>query len=234
MTADEILQSFRDQAVHCDRLGSALTARILLGLADQLRPHDQVSDTVLGWPGDARSSADALGLRLVGGLHALVQSGKDAALAALYQAPPVDDAVLMDGVLAAMARHPAFLIDWLESPPQTNEVRRSAVMIAAAHWLTARLGLPMVVSELGSSAGVNLIWDQYALTVDSTTLGPPKPALTLTPEWRGNAPTSCLPHVAIRAGVDRNPLDPVADRLRLMSLHLAGSTRPSDPHRTGA
>ena len=48
-----------------------------------------------------------------------------------------------------------FLLDWVQSPPQTNEVRRSAGLIASAHWLDARFRLPLHLSELGASVDLN-------------------------------------------------------------------------------
>ena len=219
--AARIRDSFREQARACDALGSPFTARILALLAGALPPGSALTDRILGWPGEPSARGDALALRLVGGLHALVLSGQDAPLAAAYAAPPADNAALTRTLLATLARHEGFLQHWLDSPPQTNEVRRSAVLIAAAHWLTARFGLPLVLSELGASAGLNLIWDRYALHAGGRHYGPDTPALTLTPDWRGPLPPMAPPTIAARAGVDRNPLDPVADRLRLMAYTWA-------------
>jgi hypothetical protein len=112
---------------------------------------------------------------------------------------------------------PTQILDWLTSPPQTNEVRRSAVLIAAAHWLTTHYGLPLILSELGASAGLNLLWDRYALSVPGHTFGPSDPVLTLSPDWTGPLPPLATPTILDRRGVDLNPLDPVTDRLRLMS-----------------
>jgi hypothetical protein len=153
-------------------------------------------------------------LRLAGGLHALVLTGQNPALAAAYAHPDADPAT---AALAAIKVHPTFLLDWLTSPPQTNEVRRSAPLIAAAHWLTARFGLPIVLSELGASAGLNLLWDHYALTAQDRTFGPPDAALTLAPDWTGPLPPAAVPRVIDRRGVDLNPLDPRAGRLRLLA-----------------
>ena len=55
--------------------------------------------------------------------------------------------------------------------PQTNEIQRSAVMIAVRHYLAARFGRPLMVSELGASAGLNLIYDQYGMEVASEHFG---------------------------------------------------------------
>ncbi|MGB8814173.1 MAG: DUF2332 family protein, partial [Paracoccaceae bacterium] len=181
-----------------------------------------VTDRVLGWQGDPSSNGDALALRLAGGLHALVLQQKDAALQAFYANPDaMSDAKAAVVLCHTLGRHPAHLLAWLDRAPQTNEVRRSAVLIAVAHWLTARFGVPLVLSELGASAGLNLIWDRYALNLDGQIYGPGDPALSLAPEWRGPLPPVALPKIAARAGVDLNPLHPVTDRLSLMSYTWA-------------
>jgi len=215
-------------------------AQLMAGLAEGMNPGNPVADLLLGWQGDPSSRADSVPLRLAGGLHALVLTGQDPDLAAAYALPDADPT---GAALAALARHQNFLLDWLESPPQTNEVRRSAVLIAAAHWLTARSGLPLVLSELGASAGLNLLWDHYALAVSGQRLGPADAILTLAPDWTGPLPPTPRPKVIARAGVDLNPLDPVTDRLRLLAylwadqpdrltrtraaLDLAATTRPT-------
>ena len=209
-----VRQTFRDQASACAALGSPLMARLMAGFADQLTPGNPVADQVLGWQGDPSSRADSLPLRLAAGLHALVLTGVDPDLAAAYAMSTHDPT---RAALRAIQRHPAFLLSWLNSPPQTNEVRRSAPLIAAAHWLTARFGLPLVLSELGASAGLNLLWDHYALAIGRQTFGPASPTLTLAPDWTGPLPTVATPTMLDRRGVDLNPLDPVADRLRVLS-----------------
>ena len=93
-------------------------------------------------------------------------------------------------------------LPWLDQPPQTNEVARSAVLIAAGHWLTARFGLPLVLSELGASAGVNLLVGSLWSELPRPRLGPADPALTLTPDWRGTLPPLAAPRILDRAGAD--------------------------------
>jgi hypothetical protein len=209
-----VRQAFEDQARACAGLGSPLMARLMAGLGQQLAAGNPVADQVLGWPGDPSSRADSLPLRLAGGLHALALTGRDAALAAAYAQTDADPTrAAIDSIL----RHPDFLCDWLASPPQTNEVRRSAVLIAVARWLTAQYRLPLVLSELGASAGLNLLWDHCALAVCGQIFGPVNPALHLAPDWTGPLPAACAPEIINRAGVDLNPLDPVADRLRLLA-----------------
>ena len=211
---DRVRNAFRGQARAGSALGSPLMAKLMAGLAEALASGDPVADRVLNWSGDPTSMADAVPLRLAAGLHALVLTGTDPTLAAAYADPLADPT---EAALAAISRHPDVLLDWLASPPQTNEVRRSAVLIAAAHWLTARFGLPLVLSELGASAGLNLLWDNYALRIGGQTLGPADPTLTLSPDWTGPLPPHSAPTILDRRGVDLNPLDPVTDRLRLLA-----------------
>jgi hypothetical protein len=211
-------------------MGSPFMQSLLAGLADSLTDATPVGAKVLGWPGDPTGMADALPLRLAGGLHALVLTEQDQDLAAAYIAAgagrpargtpmsPAEASSLTDAVLAALPRNEAFLLRWLDSAPQTNEVRRSIALIAAGHWLTARFGLPLVLSELGSSAGLNLLWDHYALTAGKVTFGPDDPTLTLTPDWQGPLPPVARAKIRSRAGVDLNPLDLVTDRLRLLAF----------------
>lgn len=130
----------------------------------------------------------------------------------------------------ALQNHARHLSHWLDSPPQTNEVRRSAVLIAAGHWLARRFGLPMVLSELGASAGSNLIWDQHALESLRTGLRPrraPAPA----DARMGRPAATALPACCRRPrGRRPEPADLAADRLRILSYIWAGQDRPAGPH----
>lgn len=184
--------------------------RLLAGLAEGLAPGAAVADRVLGWPGEAGPAGDAVPLRLAGGLHALVLTGADAVLAAAYRGgDPVEAA------LAALRRHEAHLLRWLDQPPQTNEVRRSAALVAAGHVIATRFGMPLVLSELGCSAGLSLMWDRCRLTLPGTVRG--EGPILLQPEWDGALPPATPFAIADRRGVDLNPLDPVEDRLRLLA-----------------
>ena len=216
--------AFAAQSEDCARMGSPLTARLLRLLADRLTPGGPVAggpvaDRLYRWPGSADAlRRDAVALRLAGGLHALVLSGQEPGLAAAYRAPSAftDDAFWVL-ITAAMAGRAAQLHHWLDSAPQTNEVRRSAGLIAAARWLTARHKLPLVLSELGASAGLNLLWDSFALQLAGQRFGPAAATVTLAPDWQGPLPLANQPRITSRAGVDLNPLDPVADRVRILS-----------------
>ncbi|MCZ8336276.1 MAG: DUF2332 family protein [Rhodobacteraceae bacterium] len=202
--------AFRSQARACARLGSPLMNQLLHGLSTALRPGSPLTDRILNWPGDPGPAGDALPLRLAAGLHALVLTGTDPALAKAYAARDPFPAAL-----AAIDRHATHLNRWLDQPPQTNEPRRSAPLLAAAHLLTARFGLPLTLSELGASAGLNLLWDRCTLTLPDLTLG--QGPISLAPDWDGPLPPATPLTITDRAGCDLNPLDPVTDRLRLLA-----------------
>lgn len=218
-------EAFVIQANACESLGSPFTARLLRLLAPRLTPGPPIIDRLLVWPGDLSPSGASIALRLAGAFHALVLRGDAPALCACYPPHDVPDARLLAALEDALTTHAAHLQHWLDSPPQTNEMRRSAVLIAAGHWLTARHGLPMVLSELGASAGLNLLWDRLRLDMGSTARGPADAPVTLSPDWQGALPDA-PPRIAERRGVDLNPLDPACpeDRLRLMSYLWADQT----------
>lgn len=200
--------------------------RLMTLFANRLTPESgAVAARLFGWAGDPSSRRGSLPLRLASGFHALALSGH-AGLSAVYPPQDAPDDALWSAIETALISEETFLLDWVESPPQTNEVRRAAIFRAAGQWLAARHGLPLELCELGASAGLNLHWDRYALDVAGIRFGPPDAVLTVTPDWTGPPPPMAEPSVAARRGVDLNPLDPVADRLRLLAYLW-----PDQPHR---
>jgi hypothetical protein len=201
--------ALRDQAGHCVALGSPFMARMLPMLAEVWREGSALDHSVKGFDGDIGPKGHSLPLRLASGLHALVLTGRDDGLRVAYPPNSVSDDALRAALSAALRENEAFLTDWITSPPQTNEVRRSAVLIAGAHHIMARCAVDRVnLSELGASAGLNLMFDQFALEVGGTRLGPETAALTLEPDWSGAVPSPAPFTVTDRRGVDLNPLDP--------------------------
>ncbi|MBK5925866.1 DUF2332 domain-containing protein [Rhodobaculum claviforme] len=210
--------AFRAQAMACAALDAPFMARALRLIGDRLAAPGALPAALearlTSWPGDMSARGDAVPLRLAAGLHARVLEGVDGDLARHWPAPAgMSDARLWDGLSRALRRHEAHLLDWLERAPQTNEVARSAVLIAGAH----ALGGPLVVSELGAAAGLNLLFDHWRLEGPGWTRGPQAAPIVLRPDWTGPPPPDRAPRVVSRAGVDLYPRDPVADRLRLMA-----------------
>ena len=83
--------AFAEQARWCTRLNSPLTARLCTLLGLRLDRESAVGRRLLDWPGDPGSDADAVALRLCGGLHFLVRSGAAPRLAACYPPNPLPD-----------------------------------------------------------------------------------------------------------------------------------------------
>lgn len=216
---ERLRAAFREQADHCAALDSPFMARLLLLLAEQWPEDTELAKTFRHWTGDIGPMGASLPLRLAGGLHALHLSGKDAPLSAVYPPQSGDDHAFAQAVTAALRRHDGFLCAWVRNAPQTNEIRRAAALIAATHLLASRYTLPMRISELGASGGLNLMFDRFTLRVGNTRLGPKTAAVELTPEWAGKLPVGPAPTIVERRGVDLNPLDPKSQdgAMRLLS-----------------
>lgn len=211
--------ALRAQGESCAAMGSPFMGRLMRVMADNWPMDRALAARMDLWPGDLGPNGASLPLRLAGGLHALTLLEAAPDLAAAYPPHTVPDAQLLAAVKGAVLTHAEFLDRWIDSAPQTNELGRSAVLIAAARWLAARHDLSFVVSELGASAGLNLHFDAYALRVGGRSYGPDDAPVVLTPDWQGPAPASAMPVVSARAGVDLKPLDPGSpeDALRLLA-----------------
>lgn len=221
-------RAFQDQSETCARMGSPLMGRVLAILADHWDSTTALGQKMAQYQGDIGPAGHSLPLRIGGGLHALVLQGRDAALSAAYPPNAVDDATLQQAVLSALRTHEDFFLHWTKSPPQTNEVRRSAALMAMARVAVRHFDRPIKLLELGASGGLNLMWDHFALDLGGAQYGPDAPVLTLTPDWTGRMPPQTFPQVVDRSGVDLNPLNPQdsTDLLRLTAYLWA-----DQPHR---
>lgn len=202
-----LAEAFEHQSISCTRLGSPFMGQLLRTLAHCWPKASRIGKYFDSFSGDIGPAGASLPLRIAGGLHALVLTGRSSELKAIYPPASVSDAELQIQIKDALARHEVFLLEWVQSPPQTNEVRRSAALIPAAAVVHQHTDLPVWLSELGASGGLNLMWDHFALELPNARMGPKTPTLMLTPDWEGPLPPLELPKVAYRAGVDLNPLD---------------------------
>ncbi|MEJ6389768.1 DUF2332 domain-containing protein [Gymnodinialimonas ulvae] len=213
--------AFARQGIVTRQLGSPFMARLMPLIGARLTEATTVGARCLAWPGDVSAAGQSVPLRLAGALHGLVLDRTDPGLLAAYPPHDVSDAVLWEAVNAALITHEARIMAWLDRPPQTNEVRRSAAILAGIWWALGQVGrLPVTLSELGASAGLNLSMDRFALCADDAWHGPADSPVRLAPTWRGAAPPPPAPiHVTDRAGVDLTPLDPhnPTDQLRLLA-----------------
>lgn len=227
MDSGRIGRAFADQADWCERLGSPFTAGLMRILPRVLDRSTATGRRVLGWEGRADAAGDAVPLRIAGALHALARSGTAPALAALY--PPAaglaTDA-LAEAVRAALTEHDAILVPWLDRAPQTNEVARSGVLYPGLMEIARRTGLPLVLHEIGSSAGLNLMPDRYRYRFGGRSCGDAASPLLLAPSWSGPDPVGDEPAILGRQGCDLEPMDVrlATDRERLVAYVWADQT----------
>lgn len=218
MLPSKVLSNFAGQSKACDSLGSAFTARLCRLLPQVLDAATATGRRVRDWPGDP--VADALALRMTGGLHALVLTGADKALEAAYPPNDVDDEALAAALTGAIARNDSFLAGFLDLPPQTNETARAAMLLPGLLLVARETGLPLALCEIGSSAGLNLFLDRFRYDYAGSSWGPADSPALLAPEVRGNPPPLDGDlRIAGRTGNDIAPVDiaDAAQRLRLRS-----------------
>ncbi len=206
---------FEQQAKACDEMGSPLTARVMRACIAALDETTATGRRVLGWRPEP---SDVVALRLAGALHSLALQGRDADLANVY--PPNSGGDVEEAVTAAVKRHDEWICAWLDSPPQTNETGRSAVLLPGFLEIARKTQLPLALNEIVSSAGLNLFFDQFRYRYGDRDWGDPTYPVTLAPQMRGAVPDlSSALTIASRAGSDIAPLDVrnKSDLLRLRS-----------------
>ena len=228
----KVREAFVQQGEACVALGSPFMGRLMPLLAERLRPRNAVAERVLEWEGDPTHRGDSVPLRLAGALHALKLDGL--ALVEVYPPNEVDDDRLWDAVEEALVTRNDRLLDWLKSPPQTNEVRRAAALLPALAHIHARYEQPVELLELGASAGLNLRADQFRMELPGASFGPATSPLLLAPEWTGPVPSGDLPPVVARRGVDLSPIDPLHPKGRLRLLAYIWPDQPDRAARTEA
>jgi hypothetical protein len=201
----DVREAYGNQVDYCLANDSPVTARIVAAIAalmDAPAPGAFIA-RIRDWQGSPLG--DAVPMRSAGGLHALYLSGSAPELAPIYRDERADDLALVG---AAVRSHEAFLLPWLDGPPQTNEAGRSSSFIAGMLWLV-RQGLPSRFEclEIGSSAGINLMIDRYHYDLGGVQVGPDEPVMRFTPEWRGPPPPDQRISFASLKGCDVAPVD---------------------------
>lgn len=204
-----IERAFALQAQFCRASGSPFTAKVLEALIAVVDRNTRTGTRILDWPGDPM--ADALMLRIAGGLNALARSGDDAGLFLLYEGQDGDFA----GTIAdALRNYDDWLYPWLDGPPQTNEVARAGALWPGLMAVARRFGPKLELLELGASAGLNLNMGRFAYRLGETASGDPLSAVRIAPAWNGPSPEQTAIEIVARAGVDLNPLDVSHDAVK--------------------
>ncbi|WP_010676646.1 DUF2332 domain-containing protein [Bacillus timonensis] len=94
---------------------------------------------------------------------------------------------------------------------QTNEVRRCSYLFPSFQHIYRVIEKPLALIEIGTSAGLQLLWDQYSYSYGtSEVFGNKQSTLRISAEIQGDkSPTlqDFIPPVATRIGIDLHPLD---------------------------
>jgi len=183
------------------------------GMAQDWETGGPVRMACSGYENAPRGSA--IHLRLLAGVFRLVLTGRAEEPVAFYpclggsapasQAWPVIREVIgahVDEMHAALA-----------VPPQTNEVGRSAALLAGLFDLVAASGVRRIrLLEVGASAGLNLLLDHYAYRGDSWQFGFTDSKIQFVDSIEGPVQPEHF-MITSRAGCDLHPVDATtADR----------------------
>ncbi|GHH82977.1 hypothetical protein GCM10018781_69040 [Kitasatospora indigofera] len=227
------------QAAACERLGSPLYGALLRRVAEDVTAGGPCAEALAGH--EDASDADALALRLLGGVHALVLTGRAPGLAAHYPSAggrfdPLRPDAGWPAFRATVRDNLPWVRDWLTRPPQTNEVGR-AVLLVTGLLRVLPAGLPVRLFELGASAGLNLLADRFRYTAGPFGHGPADSPVVLREAWQDAPPdwlrraAGATPALAFaeRHGCDLRPIDPASPE---GALALRAYVWPDQPGRT--
>jgi hypothetical protein len=203
--SDAVREAFRLQEHYCAAMDAPIYARICAAVADGLSRDSAVGARVLDWAGEP--TRNALPLRLMGGLHALVIAGQDDELESVFAGEVTEAAAIVTILERVLVRHEAALMPWLDGPPQTNEPGRSAALMTGLLEIARTCGPKIEVLEIGSSAGLNLLIDRYRFDLGGTMVGPENSPVTIVPDWTGDAPEAVPIEIVSTRGCDVAPMD---------------------------
>jgi hypothetical protein len=203
----DVVDALRGQAEACGRLGSAMYADLLARVADDVSAGGPAAEVLRGHEDDPGPSG--LALRLAGSVHRLVLERRAGALAAYY--PTVggtwDATAGWPAFRSLLAEAPDEVREWLDRPPQTNEVGRAAALMGGLLALRSLHDHPVRLFEIGSSGGLNLLADRFRFVGSAGSVGPADSPVVLDPAWVGGPPQTEPPVIAERVGSDVMPVD---------------------------
>jgi hypothetical protein len=170
---------------------------------------------------------------LLAAVHYLLLAGADHPLADHYDTvqlvrgtnhpPPAADHDVTVDFRDFCLEHRAALLELIAvRSTQTNEVGRCAALLPALNVIASRYpdGQPLSLLDLGTSAGLNLLFDSYGYRYRQRsddalrTAGLATSQVQLECVVRGaftDLPPLALPAIAERTGIDASPIDPTSD-----------------------
>ncbi len=197
-------------------------------LYEHLALHIAGDDWLLELASHARQGQPVPNL-LLGAVHYLLISGYEHELAAFYGSV-ADDPRKAEGrafscFQSFCQRYRGEIIALLKDKRvQTNEVRRCAYLYPSFCYIYKLTKKPLALVEIGTSAGLQLLWDQYSYSYGTDKLyGNKESKVAIRSTIKGDAEPFLLPDsppVAARIGIDlhKNDLSDTEDRLWLQAL----------------
>ena len=232
---------FRGLAATVEHDGGVIYPAICRGVADDARVLSLLDDTPL---------PQRRPLLLLAAVHFLLLSGVDHPLSAYYdtvadvRGTPFDaSASDVVSVFTAFCEEHRRELEYVigTRTTQTNEVGRCTALLPGLCHIASLYDRDVTISllDLGTSAGLNLLFDDYAYTYRSAsgegvrTAGPPNSAVSIECSARDDVsslPELRLPIMGERVGLDVSPLDPFSDDA---VLWLLACQWPDNPSRFG-
>jgi hypothetical protein len=213
---------------HAALLPPGLYQNLLFAMAQDWEAGGVVRQICAGW--EEAPSSDVVQLRLLAGLQRLVLDRQAPQLAMYY--PDLGGTAASEHAWAdvepVLRAHLAELREALQLAPQTNEPGRSVPLLIGLFDAVRRSGLNSVrLLEVGASAGLNLLVDQYFISGDGWFFGPPESPVRFVDAVQG--PVSVTPfRITFRRGCDLSPIDASTTEGR---LRLTSFVWPHDLHR---
>lgn len=222
---DRVAEALRLHLSRDPERGSPLTVALLEGaFADW--DAGGITRQVLG-PFGADPSGSALPLRFTAALHRLVLTRQAPELAVHYAtvggtAPPSG---AWPAARRVLSTHTTLVRELVALPCQTNEVGRAVPLLIGLLTVARRTGSELRLLEIGASAGLNLLVDQFRY---GQRYGPAdSPCLLPDP---GVDVDGAELRIVDRGGCDPAPLDPTSRKGR---LGLSASIWGDQPERFG-
>lgn len=152
---------------------------------------------------------------LFGAVHYLLLKGKDHELKEYYPSMVVEAKAYNESFISFKdfcLVHKNELIGILQTKlVQTNEVRRCAYLYPAFSFIYEKTNKPLALIEIGTSAGLQLLWDKYSYSYNADeVVGTKNSKLSITTEVKGdNTPFlyPTPPPISTRIGIDLNIVD---------------------------
>jgi len=220
MNKAQVSLQFKTFAVDCKG-----TSKIYEFLSNCISKDDQILE--LGMK--TRSGQPVTNL-LFASVHYLLLKGKDHSLKEFYPSVSkhprnIDEPDFFSNFKDFCAKYKDDIVYLLRHKlVQTNEVRRCAYLYPVFCWIYHKIEKPLSLIEIGTSSGLQLLWDQFSYSYgDEEIYGNKQSNIHLTSEIRGESQVYFLPNsppVASKVGIDLHisNLEDAEDYLWLKAL----------------